>query len=240
MKRAVKAIIKKMGYEVRALPGLQQPQGALSDDAVYTTLLPHRRIADVDRLATIADSIPGMINPNNGRILYSLAALQSETGDVVEIGSWQGRSTSFLARAVKESRNGRFYAIDHFKGNVGKEHFYVVGKKDLSDLEAGFRANMRRIGLEKDVTLLNSTVSEAEKELANSSIRFLFIDGDHTEAGVRRDLELFYPKLVPNAIVAFDDFSSGFPGVLKVVDEYFEKGLFSLRMSYANTLIARR
>ena len=88
------------------------------------------KIVDLEALQKIALSIPGMISSDSGRQLYSLCYFQVEEGDVVEIGSWQGRSASFLAGALENSGNGNFYAVDHFKGYVGKEHHYVIKKDD--------------------------------------------------------------------------------------------------------------
>ncbi len=195
------------------------------------------KIVDLEALGNISLSVPGMIVPRSGQLLYTMCYLQSLPGDVVEIGSWQGRSTSFLARAVQNSGNGRFYAIDHFQGNVGKEQYYVVDKTDLSDLEAGFRANIERIGLSDSVKLLNMSNEEACHHLEDSTVRFLFIDGDHTKAGVQKDFELFFPKLIPGAIIVFDDFRSSLTGLIEAVDEFMLKHSCSRKLSYGNTLV---
>ena len=75
--------------------------------------------------------------------------------------------------------------------------------------------------------------------IKDKSVRFLFIDGDHTRPGVEKDLELFLPKLVDGAIIAFDDFSGAFPGVVEAVRELLEKNNHGQLMSYPNTLIMR-
>lgn len=52
-----------------------------------------------------------------------------------------------------------------------------------------------------------ATVSRVREILASAArqIDFLFIDGDHTYAGVRGDFELYAPMLAPDAVVAFHD-----------------------------------
>ena len=67
-----------------------------------------------------------MISPEAAELLYGMVVAQNVEGDVLEIGSWQGKSTSYLARAVLDSRNGQMFAIDHFMGNAGKENLYFV------------------------------------------------------------------------------------------------------------------
>jgi predicted O-methyltransferase YrrM len=232
----IKKILSKLGYQINKLP---RPNSGDSDNPYSKIALKSGPIIDLEQLAQISLSIPGMISPKSGQFLFAMCHMQELRGDVVEIGSWQGRSTSFLARAVKCSGNGTFYAIDHFKGNVGKEARYVVGKPDLSDLEQNFLKNMKSLELLDSVRLLNMPNEEAEKSLGDVRIRFLFIDGDHTKEGVEKDIRLFFPKLVPGSIVVFDDFSKSFPGLLDAVDTLISERSFSRIMSYQDTLVLR-
>jgi len=196
-------------------------------------------ILDLKEIKNIGEAIPGMIATDSGAHLFSLCLFQQEKGDVVEIGSWQGRSTAFLGYAVRQSENGKLWAIDHFKGNVNKEHYYVVEKEDLSDLKEGFQNNIESVGLTPHVNLLNMPNHEAVEQIDDKSVRFLFIDGDHTKAGIEKDLELFLPKLVDGAIIVFDDFSRAFPGVVETVDKLISTKKPKQVMSYPNTLVMR-
>ncbi len=232
IKEAILKLFNKLGYELsiaHSFTGSYSPYSNIE--------LKSEKIIDLEALAQISTSIPGMISPKSGQLLYTMCYMQELIGDVVEIGSWQGRSTSFLARAVSSSQNGTFYAVDHFQGNLGKENFYIVGNNDLSDLENNFLSNMERIGLADSVRLLNMTNEQAEKEIREINIRFLFIDGDHTREGVEKDIELFFPKLMPGSIVVFDDFSKSFSGLVEAVDALIAKREFSKIMSYKNTLV---
>lgn len=233
MRALIKKLLLKFGYE------LTRPlkfDGSLDP---CNSILKEKKIVDLERLASISLSIPGMVTPQSGQMLYALCAMQTVSGDVVEIGSWQGRSSSFLARATRESRNGQFYAIDHFRGNVGKEDSYVVGKEDLSDLKSNFLGNMKKLNLESSVKLLDMPNSEAAVNFQPNQIRFLFIDGDHTAEGVSKDIELFFPKLCSGAIVVFDDFSTAFPGLVQVLNNLIETKEITQRLAYKNTLVIR-
>lgn len=233
MKAIIKKILKYFGYELTSpikFDGSYNP---------YSSVLKDKKITDLERLASISLSIPGMVTPHSGQILYTLCLMQEAIGDVVEIGSWQGRSSSFLARAAADSKNGQFYAIDHFRGNLGKEDAYVVGKDDLSDLKGNFLENIRKVGLESSVELLDLPNADASLRFTSEQIRFLFIDGDHTAEGVSKDIELFFPKLCPGAIVVFDDFSPAFPGLVNVLDSLLTQNHISQRFSYQNTLVIR-
>ncbi len=201
-------------------------------------------LTDLEDAAEESSSIPGMMSVKCAQMLYSLCYMQTTPGDVVEIGSWQGYSTSFLARAVRDSGNGRLFAIDHFRGNVGKEDHYVVAQGDLSDLRANFEANLKRVNLWDHVTLFDMPNDQAVPKLQQAigptpGIRFLLIDGDHTKAGVQKDINLFFPLLVARtgAIVVFDDFSTNCPGLVEACDELLATRPVHRKFSYRNTLV---
>ncbi len=216
MKKTIKAIANRFGIDIVKL------EKATSSENPYCQYSKVKRnIVDVESLGKISLTVPGMITPEAGKFLYSLCYLQDLEGDVVEIGSWQGRSSTFLARAVKESGNGNFYAIDHFGGNVGKEEFYKVNGS-LASLKDNFIDNLSRLDLIDAVNLLDMTNTEASEKIKDRKIRFLFIDGDHTKSGVRKDIELFFPQLEKGSIVVFDDYFEGFPGLIEAVDEILE------------------
>ena len=100
-------------------------------------LYPHDpRLFSLSHFVVKLGDVPGMITDEAGQLLFIMAYSQQIDGDIVEIGSWQGKSTICLARAALLAGNGAVYAIDHFRGNKGKESYYKVNKDDLSDLKA--------------------------------------------------------------------------------------------------------
>lgn len=233
MKTIIQKLAKNCGYEIRRLERNALPSSSYSELSQATM-----NVVDLEKLDQLSLSIPSMITSEAGKFLYTLCYMQDILGDVVEIGSWQGRSSFFLARAVKESGNGRFYAIDHFGGNVGKEQFYAVDG-DLTNLKQNFIRNMERQGLSGFVNLLDMPNTEAVNHLKDSCIRFLFIDGDHTEEGVTKDIELFFPHLCKGAIVIFDDYFEGFPGLLQAVDRAIKKHKPVKVFSFKHALVMR-
>lgn len=54
--------------------------------------------------------------------------------------------------------------------------------------------------------------------LGSRPIELLFIDGDHTLEGVRRDLELYGRLLAEGGLVAFHDIVSGPPGSVEAIE----------------------
>lgn len=168
------------------------------------------------------DRIPGMISHRRGLYYYLLAYGCSVPGDIVEIGSWQGRSTAFLAQACEDTDNGVVHAIDTFKGNPGNEQAYRVGEADLSDLESNFRRNMADAGLAHRVVVHAKTSVEAAREVrAHVGVaRLICIDAEHTYMAVKADLEQYADLLAPGGLFVFDDYSRSFPGVAQAIREH--------------------
>lgn len=228
MKTVLKKFSDKLGYEI-----CKKQQVTPLDISQQANC----HITHLELLVQKASFIPTMLTVETAKFLYSLCYMQQMQGDVVEVGSWQGYSTALLATAVKESGNGKCYAIDHFQGNVGKESSYVVGEDDLSDLKANFERNMRALNLNDHIELFDMDSKDAANKLQNNTIRFLFIDGDHTEVGVKQDIALFFPLLQKGSIVVFDDFAPNFPGVINAVTELAQSGEFSRKFAYNNTFV---
>lgn len=233
MKQLVRKLINKLGFEIIKL---EDKPVITSPYCNFSKIKPE--MIDLEALGEMSLSIPGMITPASGKFLYSLCYMQELKGDVVEIGSWQGRSTTFLATAVKQSQNGQFFAIDHFGGNVGKEEFYAVDGS-LQNLKDNFERNIGKFGLKETVNLLDMSNEQASDKFHDKTIRFLFIDGDHTKAGVEKDIELFFPRLVPGSIVVFDDYFEGFPGLIEAVEKLLEDNQFSRLFYYRHTLVVK-
>lgn len=205
---------------------------------IYVQDYPENKIIEIYKLSGLSKNIRGMISDRAGEELFSLAYMQALDGDVVEVGSFQGKSTFFLASAVKYSGNGKMIAIDHFQGNLGKEKFYKVNNDFGFNLEKGFINNMKKTNLDSIVTLINKSNEQAIKHIEDKSIRFLFIDSDHTEQGVSKDLKLFRNKLKKKAIIAFDDYSpKTFPGVVKVSNSFIKSEDISKKYLMGRTLI---
>lgn len=233
MKNLVKQVVNKLGYKIERLDSLNSSD---SPYCKYSKIKPN--IIDLEKLGKMALTIPGMVTPESGKFLYMLCYMQDLEGDVVEIGSWQGRSTTFLARAVKESENGKFYAIDHFKGNPGKEQFYEVNGS-INRLKDNFIENISTFGLNDVVNLFDMDNMEAADKLKDTTIRFLFIDGDHSKEGVQKDIQLFFPRLTKGSIVVFDDYFDGFSGLVEAVDEILNSYDVERFFYYRHTLVIK-
>lgn len=135
-----------------------------------------------------------------------LAARRDEKLDVLEIGSWEGRSAIFFLRYFP---NCRLTCIDTFAGS--SEHALKEKWADaLPNIEQRFDRNTAEFGarLEK----LKRPSSEALVQLAAEGRRYdlVFIDGSHHSDDVRADAEGVWPLLRPGGIIIFDDYEWSF------------------------------
>lgn len=190
---------------------------------------------DLSEYADLTERIPGMIATESGALLYALCRTQDLHGDVLEIGSWKGRSTAYLGLAARDSRNGRVFAVDHFRGNVG-------GASSVDGPDETYRVftqNMMRLELQDVVTVLPLSSEDAHVRLTGKNFRFIFIDGDHSEVGVSRDIDLFTPMALPNALVMFDDFDGTSPGVVNAVETWVRNGAVSVLFRHRTAIVCR-
>lgn len=169
---------------------------------------------NVNNVAKLAARIDGWLSEGEGSLLYHLAKNCSGVGVIVEIGSWKGKSTIWLASGSKVGKKVRVYAVDPHTGSP--EHKEMYGKVWTFD---EFRKNVRDAGLDDVVTPIVETSYEACKHL-DKPIELIFIDGAHEYALVKLDFELWFPKLVTGGIMAFHDAFRG-TGPRRVVEESF-------------------
>jgi hypothetical protein len=141
-------------------------------------------------------------------------------GHVVEIGSFKGRATAFLAEGCRRRGRGVVVTIDTFRGSP--EHENDPDVRNGAVLER-FKGNIDQQMLTNFVVPL---VGQSHEIAAHwtAPIRLLFIDGAHDAQNVRRDFESWSPHLSLFGSVAFHDYdNSTHPEVRKFVDEVVMK-----------------
>ena len=85
-KRVLRAAMGKAGYDiVRVAKPRPTPRIQFS-------------CTDLSEYRLTTNPIPGMIRSEAAELLYAIAVVQNVEGDILEIGCWQGKSTSYLAR----------------------------------------------------------------------------------------------------------------------------------------------
>jgi predicted O-methyltransferase YrrM len=150
--------------------------------------------------------IEGWLSDAQGRFLFEAAAQATGRGAIVEIGSWKGRSTAWLAAGAKLAGQ-RVYAVDPHTGSR---------EDPTANTLSEFLENMRRAGVSDVVEPLVMTSAEAATRI-QGPVELLFIDGDHSDEGVKRDADVWLPRLTDRGLVMMHDVAtSGYTGPRRV------------------------
>ena len=138
----------------------------------------------------------------------------------VEIGSYKGQSSSFMAVEIANSQKDiKFYCIDTWLGSDEKYH------KNDETVKNGqlYETFLKSIEPAKHYIIpIRKTSEEASKDFEDNSLDFIFIDAAHDYENVINDLKCWFPKLKKNGHIAGHDFSDRWPWVKKAVIEFFE------------------
>lgn len=161
-------------------------------------------------------TLQGLITDDIGAVLRELAAQVPADQAIVEIGSYKGMSTAYLALGAKNGFGAPVFAVDPWDlpGNVYGKHGYSA-----PIVREEFETQLRAARVWGQVTPVKAFSTDAARDWTGSPIGLLFIDGDHQERSVRADVEAWTPYLAPGHVLAFDDIDTKRnPGVRRVVD----------------------
>lgn len=163
--------------------------------------------------------IRGKLEPADHLKLYECAYYAS--GPILEIGRLEGRSTAVLAL-----------------GSRAAAHGHPITSVDLHERYAPIaRRHLRALGLDDDrprIDLLSGDSSRMVAMMPPRSFDVVFIDGDHTYEGVRRDCAALAAAVAPGATLLFHDYyhpanTTGEYGVQRAVDEFRPQAALSFR-----------
>jgi len=135
---------------------------------------------------------------------------------IVELGSWKGKSTAWLASGSRVGQGAHVYAVDHWVGSSEHQHlFWEPGATTFPE----FESNMEWLGLGDIVTPITGKTAEVAKTW-DKDVGLLFIDAAHDYESVKADFLAWSPFVVAGGWVVFHD--AGFPGPSRVIKEYIE------------------
>lgn len=160
--------------------------------------------------------IEGWFSEDEGR-WYARFARGLKGGVFVEIGSWKGRSTSFIGRICNASGT-RLVCVDHWSGSVDGLAERYAAALAVEDVERTFRDNMRALEIEVDV-MAESSASAAGR-FAPHSVDRVFLDGSHDGRSVAEDLVLWSERLSAQGVIGGHDYSPKHPGLCEAVDAF--------------------
>ncbi|MCK9223787.1 MAG: class I SAM-dependent methyltransferase [Candidatus Muirbacterium halophilum] len=169
----------------------------------------------LQNITHLGQKLDGCMKDREVRLIAFIANVLSEIdGNILEIGSYKGKSTIILAKSANLKDNEKIYAVDPMINTTKTDPY----SKELTDLELIFKNNLKNNNVEKYVELFKMKSEDLAPDW-NKELKFLWIDGDHTYDGTWKDFNGFAKWVKPGGIVAIHDVLNGFEGSLRVFME---------------------
>jgi predicted O-methyltransferase YrrM len=180
----------------------------------------------LDETLALIDGVEGWLSPDQVGRLYASAAVTQAGDQVVDIGSFRGRSTIVLACAAPDGVG--VVAIDPHAGNDrGPEEISGFEAEAASDHEV-FNANLVAAGIADRVRHVRE-FSAAAHDSVDGPIAVLFIDGAHRYTPARADIREWGRRVAPGGTLLIHDSFSSVGVTLAIVREL----TFGARFRYA-------
>ena len=162
------------------------------------------------KLPSHLNSVKGFLDHDEGICLYNHALSSSKKGPILEIGSYCGKSTIYLATAAKEY-NCSVYSVDHHTGSEENQVGWEYHDIELFDEETGkinsfpeFMRNLRKANLLDTVIPIVSDSSLVSRDW-KIPLSMVFIDGGHTMEAAFNDFNNWKDKIIKGGILAIHD-----------------------------------
>lgn len=146
------------------------------------------------------------------QVLARLACrVRNVEGRIIEVGSWEGRSTITLANAV---RPRPVHAVDTWEGSPAEISADIAATRDVF---AQFQTNIDQF-TRGNVVVHRMGWRDYVRQ-SSGPVALLFIDAEHTYREVYDTIEAFLPLMSPGGIVCGDDVHH--PPVITAATEWF-------------------
>ncbi len=163
-----------------------------------------------ERLRQFAEAAPGFMPADEGLALYAAAVAAVPYGPLLEIGTYCGKSTLYLAAAARE-RGGLVITVDHHRGSEEHQPGWGYHDPSLVDPAVGridtlpvLRRTLHAAGVEETVIAIVGDSSRVAS-VWSTPLGMVFIDGSHTEEAAARDYGGWAHRVVPGGRLVIHD-----------------------------------
>ena len=157
-----------------------------------------------------AGNIKGFMHDDEALLLYQTSLKAAESGVLLEIGSYCGKSAYFIGIAAKE-KNGVLFSVDHHKGSEEQQPGQEYFDSDLFDENASrintlplFEKTIEKASLEEFVVPIVAESKIAGK-MWSTQLSMLFIDGGHSLEDALDDYNTWEKHIIPNGFLVIHD-----------------------------------
>lgn len=208
---------------LKKLPGIDAPIVLVYRRSALRRLRDHHWVFSAEPLDALIGiieidrypPIQGWFSPRKGMAYRGLVERVVRPGaTIVEVGCWRGLSTSYVARLVAR-RGARMTCVDAWSGSSDEHDPAYRAMLAESDVRAEFQRTLARLDVDAAVFEMDSL--RAAEQLADESVDLCFLDASHDRGAVQADLDAWLPKVRADGILAGDDFSADYPGVVEAV-----------------------
>ncbi|MDA2803717.1 class I SAM-dependent methyltransferase [Nocardiopsis suaedae] len=161
-------------------------------------------------LIAAAEAAKGFMPKEEGLALYEAASEYAPLGPVLEVGTYCGKSTVYLAAAARAC-GGTVVTVDHHHGSEEHQEGWEYHDPSLVDPRTGridtvgeFRGTMAAAGVEDTVVAVLGRSADVAR-LWGRPLGLLFIDGGHTEEAAQADYAGWSPHVAPGGALAIHD-----------------------------------
>ncbi|MEA3054655.1 MAG: hypothetical protein QOD30_87 [Actinomycetota bacterium] len=170
--------------------------------------------------ATLHDisDVNGWLSDAQARRLWTTASALTPPATIVEIGSFQGRSTIVVARAAADGVT--IVAIDPHAGNDRGPQELDGYEADAANDNAVFNENLRAAGVGDRVRHVRAFSNAAHAEV-EGDIDLLYIDGAHRYRPALDDIRQWGARVAPGGTMLIHDSFSSIGVTLAIARELF-------------------
>jgi MMP 1-O-methyltransferase len=179
----------------------------------------------------VADAVPGWFDEVSAACFWSVIH-ELKPRQVVEIGSYLGRSTVFIAEALRHAgiSNAELHSIDPHTGD--RQHLQQLGLTNLPTFDL-FRVFISASGNGQAVQTHVAPSSEVVRKFG-PDLDFVFVDGWHQYDAVLADVRDFGKLLSDDGVMAIDDVTK-----LNEVDQASREGLSAAGLTHYGTIAGK-
>jgi predicted O-methyltransferase YrrM len=160
--------------------------------------------------ARAAEAARGFMPAPEGLALHETAARYARVGPILEIGTYCGKSTIYLAAGAPGAR-AWVITLGHPPGSEENQPGWAYHDPELVDPRTGridtlphFRSALAASGLEDSVIAIVGRSADVAR-LWCTGLGMLFIDGGHTDAAAVADYQGWAPHLARAGALAIHD-----------------------------------
>lgn len=168
---------------------------------------------------------------------------------VAEIGTWKGASVLHMHRIAQTlSLDTHFICIDTWLGSNDtlwvedelRQHLRL--DHGYPNMFRQFVHNVRTAGAQNHISPFPITSTAAARVFRKLGITIdaLYVDAGHEEEEVYFDLALFYDSVAEGGAIFGDDYSEGWPGVIRAVNRFCREKNLDLKADTGKFYFVKR